>query len=106
MALLHSMSVSVTGFEHLPEAYPTCPDFEEIYKLLSENPSSSIQGFLLKDGFLFKGNKLCIPQTSLRDFLVWEMHAGELQATLVPIRPLPLWRTGSIGQLSSEMLPK
>ena len=29
IALLHYMNVSVTGFEHLPEAYPTCLDFEE-----------------------------------------------------------------------------
>ena len=29
-------------------------------------------------GYLFKGVKLCIPLTSLRDFLVWEIHVGGL----------------------------
>ncbi|ROV57885.1 hypothetical protein EGO58_12335 [Limosilactobacillus reuteri] len=32
--------------------------------------------YLLREGFLFKGSKLCIPQTSLLDFLIWELHAG------------------------------
>lgn len=41
VALLHSMSVSVTSFERLSEAYATCPDFEEIYKMLSGNPLHS-----------------------------------------------------------------
>ena len=27
---------------------------------------------------MFKANKLCIPRTSVRDFLVWEVHAGGL----------------------------
>ncbi|VVA38897.1 PREDICTED: reverse mRNAase, partial [Prunus dulcis] len=34
--------------------------------------------FLLRDGYLFRGTQLCIPRTSLRDFLVWELHAGGL----------------------------
>uniref|UniRef100_A0A2N9IC59 Reverse transcriptase n=1 Tax=Fagus sylvatica TaxID=28930 RepID=A0A2N9IC59_FAGSY len=31
-----------------------------------------------QDGYLFKANKLCIPRTSVRDFLVWELHVGGL----------------------------
>lgn len=61
VALLHSKSVRVIGFECLSKAYPTCLDFEEIYKMLLDNPSNSTQGLLLKDGFLLKGNSLCIP---------------------------------------------
>src|SRR5262249_46567285 len=34
--------------------------------------------YLLQDDYLFHGQKLCIPRTSVRDFLVWEMHAGGL----------------------------
>lgn len=31
---------------------------------------------MLQDGYLFQGTHLCIPHTSVRDFIVWEMHAG------------------------------
>ena len=34
--------------------------------------------YTLQDGYLFKANKLCIPRSSVRDFLVWEIHAGGL----------------------------
>ena len=27
---------------------------------------------------MFKANNLCIPRTSVRDFLVWEVYAGGL----------------------------
>ena len=34
--------------------------------------------FVIRESSLFRATKLCIPRTSLRDFLVWEMHAGVL----------------------------
>ena len=74
--------------------------------MLLDNPLHGTQGFLLKDGFLFKGNRLCIPQTLLRDFLVWEMHAGGITGHLVAIKPLSSWRIDFIDNLSNEMLPK
>ena len=35
-----------------------------------------IDGFLLQDDYLFRFRKLCVPRTSLRDYLVCELHAG------------------------------
>ena len=37
-----------------------------------------LMGFILHDGFLFLSRKLCISRTSLREFLVWELHVGGL----------------------------
>ncbi|XP_050387198.1 uncharacterized protein LOC126803432 [Argentina anserina] len=73
--LLHSMSVEVAGFDNLNEEYLSCPDFGGIYSALLEKQSKSAE-FVLQDGFLFKGTKLCIPCTSVRDFLILELHAG------------------------------
>ena len=32
--------------------------------------------FQIYNGYLFKDNRLCIPSTSIRDFLIWEIHQG------------------------------
>lgn len=63
------MSVNVIMFEHLPKNYPMCQYFEDLYASLSDNPLQSINQYVLKDYFLFKRNKLCTPQTTLKDFL-------------------------------------
>ena len=72
------MSTEVVGFEKLKEEYESCPDFGKIYVTLRDGPVREMYGFLLQDGYLFRFRKLCIPRTSLRDFLSWELHAGGL----------------------------
>ena len=76
--LLNAVSTEVIGFEKLKEEYPNCPDFSENFQTLQQGPSSLHNDYTIQDGFLFKGGKLCIPRTSLREFLVWEIHAGGL----------------------------
>ena len=75
--ILIVMSAEVIGFERLRK-YDSCPDFEEIYVSLRDDSIREMDGFLLQDGYLFRFSKLCIPRTSLRDFLYWEIHAGGL----------------------------
>ena len=74
--LLSVISVKVTGFERLKDEYESCPDFGELYTSLSNAPWPILDDYTLKDGYLFKANKLCIPWSSVRDFLVWEIHVG------------------------------
>jgi len=42
-----------------------------------ENPSKYVS-FTLQDGFLFKGNELCIPKSPLSDLIIKEAHGGAL----------------------------
>ena len=76
--LLSLLDAKVVGFERLKEDYESCPDFRDPYLALSSDPSISLDDYTIREGFLFRATKLCIPRTSVRDFLVWEIHAGGL----------------------------
>ena len=78
VSLLSIMSVKVTGFERLKDDYESCLDFGELYTSLSNAPRPILDDYTLQEGYLFKANKLCIPRFSMRDFLVWEIHARGL----------------------------
>ena len=77
-SLLSIISVKVTRFELLKDDYESCLDFGKLYTSLSNAPQPILDDYTLQDGYLFKANKLCIPQSPMRDFLVWEIHAGGL----------------------------
>ena len=55
--------------------YESCPDFGELYTSLSNASRPILDDYTLQDGYLFKSNKLCIPRSSVRAFLVWETQA-------------------------------
>ena len=78
VSLLSIMSVKVTGFERLKDDYESCLDFGELCTSLSNAPRPILDDYTLQDGYLFKTNKLCILRFLVRDFLVWEIHAGGL----------------------------
>jgi len=42
-----------------------------------ENPSN-FSSFTLQDGSLFKGNKICIPKSPLRDLIMKDAQEGAL----------------------------
>ena len=74
-ALVTSMQVQVVGFDVLKELYKEDADFGEIWKVCTDKP---FKGFVRVDGFLFKGNTLCIPSCSLRLSILDELHGGAL----------------------------
>ena len=45
---------------------------------MSSDPSIYLDDYTIRDGFLFRATKLCIPRISVRDFLVLELHVGGL----------------------------
>jgi len=72
--VLTKMSTMVNGFEKLRIEYKSCPDFCEIYAILKDGATREVDEYTLQDRYLFLGRKLYIPRTSLREFLVWELH--------------------------------
>jgi hypothetical protein len=78
VTLLSVMSVEVTGFERLKEEYESCSEFGEIFLTLKDENHHIINGYHLQEGYLFWDNKFCIPKTSMREFLIWEIHVGGL----------------------------
>ena len=72
------MSAEVIRFERLREEHDSYPNFEKIYVTLRDGSVREMDDFLLQGSYLFRFRKLCIPRTSLRDFLSWEIYAGGL----------------------------
>jgi len=76
--ILTKMSTVVNSFEKIKAEYESCPSFCDIYAILTNGSTQEVDGYTPHDGYLFLGQKLCIPRTSLREFLVWELHDGGL----------------------------
>ena len=64
------MSIVVSDFLKLKTEYELCPNFCDIDTKLKDGTTREIDGFVLQDGSLFLGRKLCIPRTSFRESLV------------------------------------
>jgi len=50
---------------------------DEDFKMVVEDPSS-FGTYILQEGFLFKGNKLYIPKSPLRDLIIKKAHKEAL----------------------------
>ncbi|CAL1390463.1 unnamed protein product [Linum trigynum] len=79
-SLLVTLAQEIVGFEVLRDQYATNPDFGELwFKCTHQHPSAD---FHVRDGYLFKGDRLCIPNSSLREQLIRELHGGGLSGHL------------------------
>ena len=76
--LLSIISPQIIGLDKIKEIYDSCKDFKNIYTEVLNGNSPNHSDFQIHDGYLFKDNRLCIPSTSIRDFLIWEIHQGGL----------------------------
>lgn len=74
-ALLSTLQVKVIGFEVLKDLYEDDEDLGEIWKKCAEGPHRQ---FHQQEGYLFKGNQLCLPRCSLREMVLHDCHAGGL----------------------------
>lgn len=69
--LLTEMRVEVPSFDSLCDSYATDPYFFHVIRKLQESVKLE---FAWVDGFLFRGNQLCIPEDSLKLKIVQELH--------------------------------
>ncbi|GKC40565.1 hypothetical protein Tco_1052949, partial [Tanacetum coccineum] len=78
--LLVSISNEVLGFNSIKELYASDEDFRNAWMELETKQHRG--EFILLDGYLFKGNRLCIPKTFLRSQLIKEIQVGGMSAHL------------------------
>jgi len=74
--MITTLDSKVLGFIYIKELYVDDSDFCDIFTHCMEK--GSLDKFYLFDGFLFKADKVCIPNCSLRLLLVEESHKGGL----------------------------
>jgi hypothetical protein len=79
--ILQEFQVNVVGFDGMKEMYKDDVDFKDAYAVC-ENPVSRDKtpwlDYMIQEGLLFKGSKLCIPRCSMRENLLKEKHSGGL----------------------------
>jgi len=72
-ALLSVLEAKVLGVNSIKALYTKDEDFNKVVE-----GSSLYDSFTLQEDLFFKGNKLCIPKSSLRDLIVKEAHGEAL----------------------------
>ncbi|XP_006589946.1 uncharacterized protein [Glycine max] len=73
--LLSSLRAQILGFDNIRELHVSDEYFSPIYASYGHKAQD---GFYIANGYLFKEGRLCIPQGSIRKFLVKDCHEGGL----------------------------
>ncbi|RVW35017.1 hypothetical protein CK203_079874 [Vitis vinifera] len=76
--LLQTMTNSVVGLEAIKEQYMKDSFFQEVLEKYDAKDSGVLAELVFNDGYLFKGVRLCIPEGSLKELLIGELHGGGL----------------------------
>jgi len=71
--LLFELHTCVLGFEHLKSFHASDEDFGALYSACQKHPK---EDFFIQHGYLFKGTRLCVPQTGSLELLIREVHGG------------------------------
>jgi hypothetical protein len=71
VALLTTMHTKVVGFNTFRELYTTDPSFEKIFAKVFVSKRND---YVILNGYLFLGLQLCIPDSSLSEQIIQELH--------------------------------
>jgi hypothetical protein len=74
-ALVSTLNAKLLGFEYVKELYVNDDDFASVFGAYEK---ATFGKFYRLDGYLFKENRLCVPNSSMRELLVLEAHGGGL----------------------------
>ncbi|XP_052185197.1 uncharacterized protein LOC127796833 [Diospyros lotus] len=89
--LITMMNAKLLGFELIKDQYMDDPTFASTYLVCEKG--GAVNGFYRHEGYLFKSGKLCIPNGSIRELLVWEAHGGGLPGHFGEKKTLELIKT-------------
>jgi len=76
-SLLTTLRTKVVGFDYLKELYENDENFGDIWSKCQQT-HTAVNSIYIWDGFLFWGNQLCIPKSSLREHVIRELHGRGL----------------------------
>ena len=98
--LLFQLDACILGFKHLKALYENDEDFGVIY----EEWHRHLKGdFLIQDGYLFKGTRLCVSKCGTRELLIREVHKGSLTSHMERTRHHLCLKSTTIGQAWTRM---
>ncbi|KAK8600731.1 hypothetical protein V6N12_050582 [Hibiscus sabdariffa] len=83
--LLNYLDSHLIGFAYIRELYGNDPDICEKFNACEK---CAVGKFYRHDGYLFKENRICIPQGLMRDILLREAHEGGLMGHFGVIKTL------------------
>ncbi|XP_074555934.1 uncharacterized protein LOC141811777 [Curcuma longa] len=73
--LISTLNTKLLGFEYIKDLYSNDPDFGNVFEVCEH---AAFGKFYRHEGFLFRVNRLCVPNCSLRELLIQEAHGGGL----------------------------
>ena len=74
-ALVSTLNAKLLGFEYVKELYANDDDFANVYGACEK---TAFGKFYRLDEYLFRDNRLYVPNSSMRELLVHEAHGGGL----------------------------
>ena len=73
--VVSSLHAQIPGFDRIKDDYDSCPNFHLLFHEFINKPFTLSNNFFVKNGYLYKGKTLCIPRSSMRFFLITELHS-------------------------------